>query len=52
VVTAHGPIAGEMAICYRVLSRYTGLVAISDGQRTKGPRHGLGGPGLQRHPGG
>jgi glycosyltransferase involved in cell wall biosynthesis len=37
VVTAHGPIAGEMAICYRVLSRYTGLVAISDGQRAKGP---------------
>jgi glycosyltransferase involved in cell wall biosynthesis len=37
VVTAHGPIDGEMAICYRVLSRYTGLVAISDGQRAKGP---------------
>jgi len=37
VVTAHGPIVGEMATCYRVLSRYTGLVAISDGQRAKGP---------------
>jgi glycosyltransferase involved in cell wall biosynthesis len=37
VVTAHGPITGEMAICYRVLSRYTGLVAISDGQRAKAP---------------
>jgi glycosyltransferase involved in cell wall biosynthesis len=37
VVTAHGPIAAEMEACYRVLSRYTALVAISDGQRAKGP---------------
>jgi glycosyltransferase involved in cell wall biosynthesis len=37
VVTAHGPIAAEMEACYRILSRYTALVAISDGQRAKGP---------------
>jgi glycosyltransferase involved in cell wall biosynthesis len=37
VVTAHGPVADEMEHCYRVLSRYTALVAISDEQRAKGP---------------
>ncbi len=37
VVTVHGPVAGELATCWRVLSRHTGLVAISDGQRAKGP---------------
>jgi glycosyltransferase involved in cell wall biosynthesis len=37
VMTAHGPVGGELDPYYRVLGRHAGLVAISDGQRAKGP---------------
>ena len=37
VMTAHGPVAGDLEPYYRVLGRHAGLVAISDGQRAKGP---------------
>ena len=36
VVTAHGPIAGDLEPYYRVLGRRVGLVAISDSQRGTG----------------
>ena len=37
VMTAHGPIAGELAEYYRMVNRYVQLVAISDFQRSKAP---------------
>jgi glycosyltransferase involved in cell wall biosynthesis len=37
VLTAHGPVTGELAECYRLLSRHHPLVAISQSQRAKGP---------------
>ena len=37
VVTAHGPVTGELGECYRLLSRHHPLVAISEAQRAKGP---------------
>jgi glycosyltransferase involved in cell wall biosynthesis len=37
VITAHGPVNADLEPYYRVLGRHAGLVAISDGQRAKGP---------------
>jgi glycosyltransferase involved in cell wall biosynthesis len=37
VVTAHGPLVGEMAAYYRAISEDTSLVAISDAQRQLAP---------------
>ncbi len=37
VMTAHGPVDTYLEPYYRVLGRRTGLVAISDSQRAKGP---------------
>ena len=37
VVTAHGPIAGEIAQYYRLIGRHHPLVAISESQRATGP---------------
>lgn len=36
VMTAHGPISGDLEAYYRVLARHTSLVAISDSQRDNG----------------
>jgi hypothetical protein len=37
VLTAHGPVTGELGECYRLLSRHHPMVAISEAQRAKGP---------------
>jgi glycosyltransferase involved in cell wall biosynthesis len=37
VLTAHGPVVGELGECYRLLSRHHPMVAISESQRAKGP---------------
>ncbi len=37
VLTAHGPVTGELGECYRLLSRRHPMVAISESQRAKGP---------------
>ena len=37
MLTAHGPVTGELAQCYRLLSRHHPLVAISESQRAEGP---------------
>src|SRR5215216_1447786 len=37
VLTAHGPVEGELGECYRLLSRHHPMVAISESQRAKGP---------------
>ena len=37
IVTTHGPITGELAEYYRMISRYARLVAISEFQRAKAP---------------
>jgi glycosyltransferase involved in cell wall biosynthesis len=38
IITAHGPIAGELAEYYRMVNRFAKLVAISDFQRSKAPK--------------
>ena len=37
VLTAHGPVVGELGQCYRLLSRHHPMVAISESQRAMGP---------------
>ena len=37
VLTAHGPVTGELGECYRLLSRHHPMVAISEAQRAMGP---------------
>ena len=37
VLTAHGPVEGELGECYRLLSRHHQMVAISESQRANGP---------------
>ena len=37
VLTAHGPVTGDLGECYRLLSRHHPMVAISESQRAKGP---------------
>ena len=37
MLTAHGPVTGELGECYRLLSRHHPMVAISEAQRAKGP---------------
>ena len=37
MLTAHGPVTGELGECYRLLSRHHPMVAISESQRAKGP---------------
>ena len=37
VLTAHGPVEGELGECYRLFSRHHPLVAISESQRANGP---------------
>jgi glycosyltransferase involved in cell wall biosynthesis len=37
VLTAHGPVTGELGECYRLLSRHHPMVAISESQRANGP---------------